>query len=133
MDLLEAADRVRHDLGKYVAFSLRFLPEAPSDAELREALRDDLCRTRRDASGARDVGEVWADVRRSLPTEDPSFSAHVAALDAAVAGLVATAARLDALDRPALELLAEEARAAAGAARELAGALRSAAVHPRSA
>jgi hypothetical protein len=57
---------LRHDLGKYVAFQLRWLPPEPSDAELREALAADLGRTRAAGGEVESAPLLWARLRPAL-------------------------------------------------------------------
>lgn len=92
----EALLRARHDLGKYVAFACRCVPEGASDTELREALEADLLRTRSTPPAGCDA--VWAGVRPELV----AAGVEVAALDAVVTELAARGRRLASLDRAAL-------------------------------
>ncbi len=81
--LAEAAARARHDLGKYVALELRWLPpNADSDA-LRAALRADVGATRRDADRVESAPVLWDRLRPALAAlgDDPDLTA----VDAAVA------------------------------------------------
>ncbi len=57
---------VRHDLGKYVAFQLRWLPPVPSDDELREALEADLARTRASDLRVESAPALWSRLREPL-------------------------------------------------------------------
>lgn len=66
MTLLEAVKAARHDVGKYVAFQLRWLPEDAPAGELLEALRADVLQTRRGPSGTESAPQVWARVRPPL-------------------------------------------------------------------
>lgn len=92
----EALLRARHDLGKYVAFACRCLPEGASDAELREALSADLLHTRSNPPAG--CIEVW----QELCPELQAAGVDVAELERAVGDLGARARGLDALERPAL-------------------------------
>jgi hypothetical protein len=104
MSLLEAAARARHDLGKYICFQARWLePGTPVDT-LRDALRDDLLRTRRGPDGTQDAVAVWAELREALAP------AGVERVDALMATLADRAARLDTLDAAALAETVELAR-----------------------
>lgn len=114
MTLADAADRARHDLGKYVCFQARGLGEDASEAELRDALAQDLRRTRSGPAGVRGVAELWAELR------PPLAAAGVEPIDALVADLAERAARLDTLDRPALLDTVARARALADDLRALA-------------
>jgi hypothetical protein len=67
--LEEHLGRMKHDLAKYVAFQVRWLPEdAPLEAR-REALRSDLCATRRGPDGVQDAVALWAVFRPALVGE----------------------------------------------------------------
>ena len=105
VDAVEALSRARHDLGKYVAFGSRCLADGASEADLRDALRADLCNTR--SSPPSNCGEVWAGLRPDLIATGVS----VDAIDAAVALLVSRAEALDQLARA--ELLDTVVRAVA--------------------
>jgi hypothetical protein len=77
-DLQEAVKRARHDLGRYIAFQIRWLPEEPEPKDLLEALQSDLLHTRRGPSGSEDAWTVWARVREgllSLGERDPQLQA----------------------------------------------------------
>ena len=65
-DLQEAVTRARHDLGRYIAFQIRWLPEEPDPKDLLEALQSDLLHTRRGPAGSEDAWTVWARVREGL-------------------------------------------------------------------
>ena len=58
--------RLKHDLGKYVAFQLRWLPPEASLQDRREALAADLVATRRGPEGSLDAARVWAGLRPPL-------------------------------------------------------------------
>lgn len=86
--LLQAAARAKHDLGKYVAFQLRWLPPDAPAGELLEALRADVLATRSGPSGTQTAAQVWADVRPALQGQDVAeIDGWVAQLHAAEAGL----------------------------------------------
>ena len=124
MDLLDLADRVRHDLGKYVTFSSRFLADDAPLAERRAALRDDLLRTRRGPAGEATAAEVWAGLRGELGEAPPALRETIARIDAAVAALDADAREVDTLDATGLAALADRARALATLTRTLANEAR---------
>lgn len=127
MDYTDAADRVRHDLGKYVSFATRFLPEDAGAEALREALRDDLRFTRRSPEGVEDAVALWARLRVPL-TEGPvpaAIGACVAQLDHAVGGIAVAIPHLDTSDEPTLRQLAAAAAEVTVLARALAAAARS--------
>ncbi|MCO4743199.1 MAG: hypothetical protein KC912_00320 [Proteobacteria bacterium] len=65
------AARIKHDLGKYVAFQARWLPDDPADDELREALVADLLSTRRGPDGSMDALQVWDAFRAPLVGDEP--------------------------------------------------------------
>lgn len=75
-DLVECLGAIRHDLGKYMAFELRFVGlDAPSEA-LRRALNTDLLATmrRRTEDGGEIVESAWVLWRRLRPealSDDP--------------------------------------------------------------
>lgn len=114
MQLREAADRVRHDLGKYVHLEARWLGEDANEVELREALLNDLTRTRRDPSGDEGCEAVWARLRPYVVSLD------TAEIDAIVIRLGSAARKLDELDHHLLRAVAEDARLLADACRRLA-------------
>lgn len=96
--LAEHLDRVRHDLGRYVAFVVRGLDDGASPAERAEALRSDLLATRRSPSGVIDAPSLWAELRRPLVGEaalfgglsvDLSGSAELSAVDDAMRAVAA--------------------------------------------
>ncbi len=86
----DAAERVRHDLGKYVVFEVAWLPPDAPAAALRDALRADLLSTRRGPAGVSSAPEVWRELRPGLPA-----CAEVEALDARVAALERALPALD--------------------------------------
>jgi hypothetical protein len=107
MELLEAAARARHDLGKYVAFQARWLePDAPVEA-LREALREDLLRTRKGPDAVVDAAALWRELRV------PLLAAGVERVDGLMDELAGRARRLDSLDRDELVATARLARSVA--------------------
>ncbi len=63
--------RIKHDLGKYVAFQIRWLAEDASDADRRDALAADLLATRRGPEGTVDAPRVWAMARSGLVGQQP--------------------------------------------------------------
>lgn len=103
--LAEHVGRMKHDLGKYIAFQTRWVaPDAPL-AERRAALDTDLRQTRRSPEGERDANEVWATFRPVLYGEapladgtivdlrgDPDVSDLTAAMADVAAAIVALAA-----------------------------------------
>ncbi len=109
-ELLRAAAAAKHDLGKYVAFELRWLPPEPSQQELLAALRRDLLRTRSSGEKTEDCTQVWARVRVGLETlPDPD---ELAQLDDVVASLgrALPALRTGELERADLNVLVFRAK-----------------------
>lgn len=94
--LAEHLDRVRHDLGRYVAFAVRGLaPDAPL-AERLDALRADLWSTRRSPQGVIDAPTLWAELRAPLVGAAPlpggarvDLGDALGAVDAAMAEVAA--------------------------------------------
>ncbi|MBN1335926.1 MAG: hypothetical protein JXB39_08205 [Deltaproteobacteria bacterium] len=105
--LVEAVARVRHDLGKYVAMELRWLPPDPDPEAVRAALRADVGATRRQGDRLESAPALWDRLRPSLAglADDPD----VAAVDAAMEGLRAL---LPDLDHAPADRLAKGAAAA---------------------
>ncbi len=64
--LTEYVARLKHDLGKYVAFQIRWLPEDAPLAERRRALESDLLATRRGPDGEVDAVTLWRSLRPAL-------------------------------------------------------------------
>jgi len=108
-----AADRVRHDLGKYVHLEARWLDHEAPVEELREALAHDLLRTRRGPQGDEDCVQLWARLRPSVATM------NLDDIDRLVADAGRGMVRLEALDARGLRELAEVARTLAEACRRL--------------
>ena len=101
--LAEHLDRVRHDLGRYVAFSVRGLEPGASFADRTDALRSDLLATRRAPSGVIDAPTLWAELRRPLVGDalllggvrvDLTGSAELSAVDLAMQGVTAACVAL---------------------------------------
>ncbi|MDP2306756.1 MAG: hypothetical protein Q8P18_12095 [Pseudomonadota bacterium] len=116
MSLLEAASQARHDLGKYISFQARWIePGAPIDT-LRDALREDLLRTRKGPDGVFTAAALWRALR------EPLIPLGIDRVDALMEVLTVRAAALDTLDEASL---LDTARLA----REVADELR--AVHAR--
>lgn len=67
--LLSLLDRLKHDLGKYVALQARWLPPEAGPVERREALVADLLHTRRGPEGSTSAHEVWETFRGMLHGE----------------------------------------------------------------
>ncbi len=81
--LLEAVAAAKHDLGKYVAFSARWLPPGTAGTELLEALRSDVLHTRRNSDGSEDAVALWSRLRPDLGSlgDDPDLLAVDAAIE----------------------------------------------------
>lgn len=99
--LLDAARAARHDLGKYVAASLRWLPPDPGTEALREALCTDLRATRRGPQGTEDAWHLWARLRPPLVrrSADLSRDPDVLAVDRALSELSGLGGSLEQADR----------------------------------
>jgi hypothetical protein len=91
--MMEVLAALNHDLGKYVAFQLRCLPEDAPLGELEEALRADVMQTRCSAQQTENALEVWQRLRVQIVGLEQDESHHLtslqefAALDAAAMGL----------------------------------------------
>ena len=81
--LLPRLQDIRHDLGKYICFEVRFAGPEPAVEVLRAALRADLLATRRQGSLQEGAVALWARLR---PAE-LALDADLQAVDAAIAGL----------------------------------------------
>jgi len=114
---LQAADRIRHDLGRYATLQQRFLPDPASDDDLREALTADLSATHRGPDGVRSAAEVWERLapERAAFVGDPALMR----IGALVAEIAAALPRLPRASRAELDALASSARALAEACRAL--------------
>lgn len=111
-DLVDDLADLRHDLGKYITFEVRFLEDPATDDDLRAALRRDLLETRRGAAGTEPAWDVWARLRPARLDGDPD----VAALDDLLARL--RDADLDG-PRATLDAAADLAREVAATTRRL--------------
>lgn len=113
MSLLEAASHARHDLGKYISFQARWIePGAPVDT-LRDALREDLLRTRKGPDGVLTAAALWRTLR------EPLLPLGIDRLDALMELLTLRAATLDTLDEASLLDTARLARDVADELRAL--------------
>ena len=119
---------LRHDLGKYVVFQLRWLPPEPSEDDLREALEADLARTRSGGGRIESAPAIWARLRLGLVGLEPLIDGSVVelgadadllAIDAAIATIADTLPRLAQAQRPELERARQAALDAADATRRL--------------
>lgn len=109
----EALAIARHDLGKYIAMNLRWLPDDPSTEMLREALRTDLLKTRSAPSGDEDALCLWKRLRPSLAGYDLSV------LDTHMSVIAEGLPALEHLDRQALLQLSVAAKGVGEAFRRL--------------
>ena len=120
--LREAAARAKHDLGKYIAFQTRWLPESADHQEWTAALQADLLQTRRGPNGAESAVSIWERIRDEFgELEDDKDIAGVEAAFGTIRTLM-----------PALEggeITSQDAQVLAQASREVAGRL--AALHKR--
>lgn len=109
MSLAEATARAKHDLGKYVAFQLRWLTSDCSDADLLEALQADVLNTRRGPDGSESAMSIWTRLKPELAGAD------IQPVDAGVATLASHAEDLaeGTLSRDQMETCAEAARVVA--------------------
>ena len=113
-ELSEDLADLRHDLGKYVTFEVRFAGREAAETEvLRAALQRDLLRTYSRQGADQAAWEVWARLRPALLDGDPD----VAEIDAALAGLREVA--LATAERAALLRAAAQAEAVSAACRRL--------------
>lgn len=118
MSVADSANRARHDLGKYVCFQVRWLPEDADDDALRGALKDDLLRTRRGPAGEESAAQVWAGFRAEL-----LGVAGFSEIDGVVDELARRALTLDQQSRAELDTTAALARRLAELLRDLARSL----------
>lgn len=78
-DMADWVGRLKHDLGKYISFQARWLEaDAGSDAR-RQALRDDLLRTRRGPAGEASAAAVWRSFQARLDELPPHVRSAVVA------------------------------------------------------
>jgi len=126
--LREQIQDLRHDLGKYMVFQLRWLAPEPSDDELREALVTDLARTRAAGDKVETAAQLWARLRPPLVGEVELSDGTIAnigddpdllAIDEALALITDLIPRLDDASREQLEAGKRAAMDAAAATRRL--------------
>ncbi len=122
--------RIKHDLGKYIAFQIRWLPPDASFEERVAALRADLLETRRGPDGSIDACTLWMQLRPCLVGQEPidgvglvdlSNDDGVRALDQAMVVIAQVVAALNAhtTNEATLERGFEAAHAVAEACRTL--------------
>jgi hypothetical protein len=71
---VELAQRLRHDLGRYIQFHRRWLSPDASATERWAAIDDDLSRTHRGPEGTLSAAQVWEPFRQILTGERPMMS-----------------------------------------------------------
>jgi hypothetical protein len=121
VSLSDATARAKHDLGKYVAFQLRWLGPDCTDVDLLEALRADVLQTRRGPNGVETAMSIWSRLRPDL------LQADIAEVDGAVSVLTEHARGLEegTLSRDEMEVCQQAARDIARTLAALARAHRS--------
>ncbi|MBW1879888.1 MAG: hypothetical protein JRI25_15545 [Deltaproteobacteria bacterium] len=128
--MAEYLARVKHDLGKYICFQVRWLAPDASVQERRAALVADLTATRRGPGGSRDAASLWAALRpalvgeASLPggaTVDLSSDPLVQMIDEAIAVIaeVVPALGVDPVDEAAVGRAERAARKVSEACQDL--------------
>jgi hypothetical protein len=126
VDAYRAADRLRHDLGKGIRLSAPDTLETDAEA-LRARLRADVLETRRSLTGSCSAVEIFALWHRDASALFPGRTdpgSQVTAIAGLMGQIAALAAKLDTLDRPALEGLDRLTRDIARECRALAEATR---------
>jgi hypothetical protein len=112
-DLLEQVAALKHDLGKYVAWSSANLEDAlwegPIGDELIAALRTDLLETRKHGDRREAAWEVWRSFEPALPRP---LEPELQIVAEAVARLEQVSSALAADDRPAIARARAHIRAA---------------------
>ncbi len=106
-ELIEDLSDLRHDLGKYITFEVRFLGAEPETEALRAALRADILRTHQRGEEHSAAWQVWERLRPVMLEGDADFRR--------IEECLATLRSLD-LAGPRAEL--EQAAALAGAVAE---------------
>lgn len=82
-DLSDTLEDVRHDLGKYITFEVRFIGLDADTAALRQALSADLLQTDKRGERVEAAWSVWERLRPGELDGDPD----VVAIDKALTGL----------------------------------------------
>lgn len=100
-DLAAYVARLKHDLGKYVAFQVRWLPDEADSEALAAALEADVLHTRRGPGGSLDACTLWRELRPALAGQAPlpegsivDLGDGIAPLDRAMAEVAVVAAAL---------------------------------------
>lgn len=109
---LPVLEDLRHDLGKYVCFEVRFAGPDADLPTLRAALKADLLATRRRGDRTEAAWELWGRLRPAILSDDPD----VLALEQAVQALQQVDLEGD---RPALDAAAATADQVRQATRRL--------------
>lgn len=73
-ELTEDLSDLRHDLGKYITFEVRFLGADPETEALRAALRADVLQTHKRGDEHATAWQVWARMRPALLEGDPDVA-----------------------------------------------------------
>jgi hypothetical protein len=111
--LIESAAKAKHDLGKYIAFQSRWLPDDAGVEDWTQALRSDLMETRRGPDGSEGAVEIWARLKPDFATLQGDPDIHQ--IDGAMLRIGAGLPYLESggLDLSALHTMAEDARCVA--------------------
>ena len=128
--LVSHLQRLKHDLGKYIAMQQRWLGPDPELAELLDALRTDLLSTRRGPDDTRNAVAVWGDFAPLLLGGTASSEGEVFDLsaDADVRGIQVAMAEIaeglpllqhEHVDEPRIHRLHEASMAVSEACRNL--------------
>jgi hypothetical protein len=104
------ATQAKHDLGKYIAFQSRWLPDNATLQDWHQALQADLLQTRKGPKGTEGAVAIWADLQSGFSAlgDDPDIQSVQAAMDriqAQIADLKAGAMKSE-----ALQALAQDAK-----------------------
>lgn len=119
----EHVARLKHDLGKYIAFRQNWLADEADEDALRQALVADLHHTRRGPAGSVDAQTVWREFRPPLLGEVALAGFRLSSLDARVEVVEAAMEALAVLE-PLEEADGPTLRRAGGLAREVATEIR---------
>ncbi len=124
MSLLDAAKAAHHDLGKYVRFEQRWLPEGASDAELLASLQADVLQTRRSRSEVESAPQLWRRLRPAL--SELAERDEVQVVDRSVEALEAQLPALErgSLSRPQLDQISQACGAISSALSQLVTSLK---------
>ena len=132
---LEVAQRLKHDLGKYITLQSRWLPPEADRPSRLDALRADLLETRRGVDGQATASDVWQHFRAQLFGEvaldggahvNLSEDEDVRSIDDHMTQLATTVGRLEALTDEELDRACGGAAAVAAATQRLVRRLREA-------